>query len=102
MSQPTPDPMPVIRAVLLAGFISGNAIGLIYLTLEGHLLESLQQNPLALFGAILGIGIAGTMVGGACGLMIKLVQEKRGATDVGGPVIVSAAVSGLVGFLIAS
>ena len=94
--------MPGIRAVLAAGFLTGNAVGLLYLTYEGHLSESLELNPLALFGAILGVGIAGMMAGAACGLCIKLLQEKRGAAEVGGPIIVSAAASGLVGFLIAN
>jgi hypothetical protein len=98
----TPDPMPGIRAVLIAGFVSGNSVDLIFLALEGHLLESLELNPLALFGALLGVGIAGMMTGAFAGLIVKLVQEKRGATDVGGPVIVSAVISGLVGFAIAN
>ena len=103
MSQPTPDPMPGIRAVLIAGFVSGNAVGLAYLTLEGHLSESLRLNPLALLGAILGVGIAGTLVGAVCGLFLRLRLEKQGAADVSrGPVVVSAFASALVELLIAS
>jgi hypothetical protein len=103
MSQPNPDPMPGIRAVLITGFLSGNVIGLIYLALEGHLGESLRLNPVALFGAVLGVGIAGMMVGAACGLFLRLRLEKRGAADVSqGPLVVSAVASAFVGFVIAS
>ena len=103
MSQPTPDPMPGIRAVLIAGFVSDNAVGLACLTLEGHLSESLRLNPLALLGAILGVGIAGMLVGAVCGLFLGLRLEKQGAADVSRePVVVSAIASALVGLLIAS
>jgi len=94
--------MPGIRAVLLAGFLSGNAIGLLYLTLEGDLLESLQLNPLALFGAFLAVGLAGMMVGALCGLP-RFCLEKLGAADGWqGPVVVSGTVYACVGFMISS
>lgn len=93
--------MPGIRAVLVAGFFSGSTIGLLLLTLEGHLAESLRLNPLTLFGAFLAVGIAGMMAGSVFGLLVKLMQEKKGTVEIGGPVIVSATISGLVGFVIA-
>jgi hypothetical protein len=95
--------MPGIRAVLVTGCLSGNLVGLALLTFEGHLSESLRLNPIALLGAILEVGIAGMLVGAVCGLFLRLRLEKQGAADVWqGPVVVSAAASALVGFLIAN
>jgi len=54
-------------------------------------------------GAILGVGIAGMLVGAVCGLFLGLRLEKQGAADVSRePVVVSAIASALVGLLIAS
>ena len=75
------DPVPGIRAVLLAGFLSGNAFGLLYLTFTGHLLESLWLNPLALVGAILGIGLVGVTIGAMCGLSLRLLLGEQKAKD---------------------
>lgn len=94
------DPTSGIRAVLLVGFLSGDTFGLLYLTFTGHLLESLWLNPLALFGAFLGIGMVGAMIGSVFGLSSRMLLGKRWAKN--GwlvPVLVAGTASGVAGLL---
>jgi hypothetical protein len=99
MREPTEsDPTAGIRAVFLAGFFTGNACGLLYLAITGHLWESFTQNPLALFGAFLGIGLVGSMIGGVCGLSLKLLLGKGKPNAV--PVVVAGVASAALGLWI--
>ncbi|MSQ96742.1 MAG: hypothetical protein EXR98_19610 [Gemmataceae bacterium] len=95
------NPVPGIRGVFIAGFFSGNISGLTYLTINGHLIDSVTLNPIALIGAFLGIGLVGAMLGGLSGLSVKLLRGAMKAKDGWHiPVAVAAAVSATVGLLI--
>jgi hypothetical protein len=97
------NPVPGIRAVLVAGFMSGNVLGWLYLAVTGHLLESLSLNPVALGGAFLGVGLVGMWVGAVSGLSLRLLLGERTASDGWyAPIIVAGAASGGMGLLIAS
>jgi hypothetical protein len=101
MSDP-PDPTPAIRAVLLTGFFSGNAVGLVYMAVRGVLLEAIQLNPLAVFGGFLFVGLLGLMVGAFSGLSLKLLLDKVSGDTAPWwmPAFVAGCFSALVGFYV--
>jgi hypothetical protein len=96
------DPRPVIRAVLLAGFFSGNLCGVVYMVARGVFVEGLRLNPLAMLGGFLGVGLLGMMGGALCGLSLRLVLERTGRLASGRwtPVVIAALASGFVGLVI--
>jgi hypothetical protein len=98
-----PNPMPGIRAVLAAGFLSGNVFGVAYLVVSGRLIKI----PLDLFvflgflGGFMGIGVIGMMTGALCGLTLRLVSERQNPSAGWRlPVLVAATASGLLGLWI--
>ncbi len=70
------NPTPGIRGVIFVGFFAGNACGFLYLLYSGHFLAAMCQNPLALFGVVLAIGVAGTMSGCFIGLGSQIILKK--------------------------
>jgi hypothetical protein len=102
MSEPLdPNPIPGIRAVFLAGFLTGDLCGLVYLAIIGHLWESILLNPLALIGAFLGIGLVGTMIGGVSGLSLGLLLgAHKGTVGRQVPFVVAGMTSAATGLLI--
>jgi hypothetical protein len=94
------DPTLGIRAVFLAGFLSGNVCGFLYLTFSGHLLESLWLNPLALFGAFLFVGLVGMLVAALSGFSFKLTAAERAKDDWLVPVVVAGIASAVTGLVI--
>ena len=102
MSEPV-DSNPIVgsRAVFIAGFLTGNVCGLVYLGVGGHLWESVSLNPIALIGAFLGIGLVGTLIGGMSGLALKLLLDAQMVTRGWlAAVIIAGLTSGLTGLLI--
>ncbi len=97
---PELDPMPGIRAILLAGFLSGNGLGLFYITVSGNFAKLLME-PLAVLGVFLAIGLAGLMVGTFLGLTLRLFQRDQKANEGWhGPIFVAVLASGTIGVLV--
>jgi hypothetical protein len=93
------DPMPGIRLVLAAGFVSADAVGLLCLTIAGQLIQAAILNPLALAGAIAGVGFLGMMFGSIGGLSLRLLLAGRSAA--GGwyaPIVLSALIGAAIGW----
>ena len=99
------EPMPGIRSVLIAGFVSGNVSGLFYLLLSGRLLEPWWMAPLALLvllGAMMGVGVVGTLFGTLVGLSGRmLLHGSQLSESWWPPVILSGLTSAAVGWCIA-
>jgi hypothetical protein len=93
------DPIPSIRAILTAGFVGSNLIGLAYIAIRGLFLDILRLDLFAMLGGILGVGAAGMMAGAVGGLSVKLLLNKsvRSRTGWWVPIICSATCSALVG-----
>lgn len=96
------NPMPRIRAVLLAGFVAADIAGLLYLALAGRFMEALTLNPLALFGALLGGGLMGMAFGVLCGLTLSMVLGVQSSSKGWlAPILVSGCVGTATGWMIA-
>jgi hypothetical protein len=100
------DPRPGIRAVLLTGFFAGNVCGLLYALLTGRLFENLgwidSYALLAFVGAMMGVGIVGTMVGAFVALSARLLLHgMRLSESWWTPVVLSGLTSGLIGLCVA-
>lgn len=101
MIQPSErDPTPAIRVVFLASFVSANLAGAIYLLANGYAGDAIA-NPLAVLGGALGVGLAGMMLGGVCGLALRLLLARaRSDASWGVPIVAPVAVAGALGFVV--
>lgn len=90
-----------IRSVLIAGPACSVVMGMLFLLIQGLLWEAITLNPLALIGALLGLGLVGAIVGNISGMGLRmLLRDESSNDDWQIPVIAAGAASALVGLMI--
>lgn len=99
---PEPNPVPRIRAMFITGFITSDTCGVLYLLIIGRLWESITLNPLAVVGALLGVGLSGMLIGNLAGLSLRLLLgERSGAAGWVMSVAVAGVAAAVTGLAIA-
>ena len=92
-----------LRAVFLAGFLSGPLSAALFMLASGVLLQSIVLDPIAVLGGGFGIGLMGLACGNCCGLLARLLfkDDKKTAGGWRLPIVLSCGVSALIGLLLA-